>query len=66
MLGRTEADSVETMVKPEGVDTEEELSPFELYAFHYAAHSGRRESDKFLECRMKPDRFVSCWQELSL
>ena len=36
------------MVEPAGVDGDEALAPFELYALHYAVHSGRRESDNFL------------------
>lgn len=36
------------MAEPTGVDAEEALSPFELYALHYAVHTGRTQHDNFL------------------
>jgi glyoxylase-like metal-dependent hydrolase (beta-lactamase superfamily II) len=36
------------MTEPAGVDGEEALSPFELYALHYAVHTGRSQRDNFL------------------
>ncbi|HEY6629904.1 MAG TPA: hypothetical protein VIZ90_00495, partial [Rhizobiaceae bacterium] len=36
------------MAEPMEVDAEEALSPFELYALHYAVHTGRTQHDNFL------------------
>jgi glyoxylase-like metal-dependent hydrolase (beta-lactamase superfamily II) len=38
----------EAMVEPAGVDNEEAPAPFELYALHYALHTGRAQNDNFL------------------
>ena len=39
---------IKAMAEPTGIDAEEAPSPFELYALHYAVHTGRRQHENFL------------------